>query len=354
MSNERISRWKLHSLLFVTASANAIGLAMPGSSAADYSNLESTNSWWLSIEGTYALWADELNLAWGYPDEACSGTCNPELGSLNGGRLDLEGWGGAVALGWRPEGSPIDLVLRGRFEQTNEELVSGRWLGQYGPNNSIEGLVDGGEASYRERHVAIDLEAGREVGLGLADMPLRLHAGLRIAHLNGKTNFKSHEWEGWTSAEEPGCYPGNLHPEAMDEACSAKGDIQRRFSGAGPRVGFDTGMSIGVDGVGLNLSGAVAALFGERATDWKFTEWEHFKNEPSYTSTEFVLVPNIEGSLVLAWRLTGYSQLALGYRVDAYFDAMDVGWKGTDASADYSGEVNRIIHGPFFSWILSH
>jgi hypothetical protein len=350
---------KLRSLLFVTASASALALATPGGDAAEFSGPEPPNTWWLSLEGTYSLWGNELDLAWGYQDEACSGTCEPELGSLNGGPLDLNGWGGAVAFGRRPNGSPIDLVLRGRFEQTDEESVSGTWLGQYGPNDSIEALVDGGEATYRERHVAVDFEAGREVSLGASDIPLlRLHAGIRIAHLDGKTNFETHTWEGWETedpGEEPGCYPGNSNPNeaAMHEACSAEGDIQRSFTGAGPRIGFDAGFSIGVDGFGLNVSGAFAALFGERVTDWEFAEWEHFKDEPSYSNSEFVVVPNFDGSLTLAWGLNAYSQLALGYRADAYFDVMDVGWKGTDAGTDFSAEVNRIIHGPFLSWVLN-
>ena len=322
-----LDRRRVRQLLLASTAAMLVGASQAASAGGG--GAISPVGWRYTIEGDYVMWSPNTDLAWGTQDEA----------RTDG--LRSRGWGGAFSVGWHPEDmGPWDFVLGGRFEQSNRKSVSGTWSGDDFPTN------DGGDANFRERHIAVDFEVGREIGIGnwgMQGADLRVHGGVRFAQFNSQTNFRTHEAEIETT-------PTGTESCVPTTPCLAVGKIERRFSGAGPRFGWNFSTPIGDGGggpFGIDFNGAAAALFGERVTEWRFSTFESVKEKPNLDSAKFTIVPDVEASLALTWRLSPNSKLALGYRVDAAWNTTDFGWPGSE---DFSGDSNRVTHGAFISW----
>lgn len=340
---KRPAQRQIQRFLLASASALAVFAAAPQlAKAADFSEAAEvpappppTSIWWVAVEGSFTLW-NPLNLWWGIQDEAIAGIvcdptspsdCEPEQSQFRTDPLRLRGWGGALELGVKPAGTGFDLVLRGRYDRTNIRHISGTW-GYYGGDDP-----DGGEADYQEHHIAVDFEVGRELGVG----NMRVFGGARFAHFDGHTAFSTYQYE-TDHADEPIDFGGDQ---------TRTGTIERTFWGIGPRIEINGSLPLGGGAVGIDFGASVAALFGERNTtvSYKLSNLDF-----GSSSTTFAIVPNVEASAALAFMPSAHSKLAIGYRVDAYWNVMDIGLPNVE---DGPNKQNRIIHGPFAKWTVS-
>jgi hypothetical protein len=181
--------------------------------------------------------------------------------------------------------------------------------------------------THREHAIIGDLEIGRDVGLGMfgaGDGKLRVHAGLRIAHFEGQSDVSQ------------SFYLVPIFFGYLDQ------DIERQFTGAGPRLGFDASLPLG-SWASLDFTGAGALLFGRHSFDLDGSGF--FFIVPitvEQNRSDFVVVPNVDASAAFTFKLGANTSMSLGYRVDAFFNVHD------DGGADHD-EGDRIIHGPFGS-----
>jgi outer membrane protein OmpA-like peptidoglycan-associated protein len=324
--------------LRISASVVALMVAAPGVANAQ------PGGWWLGLEGDYEFWQPAHFEQLALQDESFSDL-----------KVPRNGWGGAVELGWKPDDSPWDLVIRGRYDVSGGKSFSGTWSGSFSPTTP-----DGGSAHYGENHLGFDFEVGREVGLGDdPDSHFRLFGGIRIAKFDGHSKFSTHSLEAYYSASsnfpdgvEGGCYPGNTHTGypgfGLAVPCTAKGSIHHSFIGAGPRIGFNGTWGL-APGWGIDYMAAAAALFGERSTHLHLSSFTSFKDAPLADRAKMVVVPNVEGSLALAWDFDEMCRFSLGYRADAYFGVVPRGVPGQDSERN---STNRFIHGPFLKAVF--
>lgn len=318
--------------LFVSVSALAVmaSLSTPAH-AADAAALPPASEWTISVEGNF-INLNDLNLWWGAQDEAISGSvCDPtetggycEHNYVNpAGPLALHGWGGAVELGWKPADMGFDLLLRGRYSQTNTENISGTWGYEGGTK------PDGGTASYTESHTTMDFEVGHELGIGGG---LRVFGGARYARFNGQNSFATYQYESDWAGD------GGKSPDQY-----ASGTMNRTFNGIGPRIGFNGSIPIGDSILGLDYGASGALLFGDRATVLNFTEYT-LQNKKPDSSTQFVMVPDVELSAALTISPSDNTKISIGYRYEEAFGVMDTGLPGVENGPN---KQDRIEHGPF-------
>jgi Legionella pneumophila major outer membrane protein precursor len=295
---------KFRYTVLATVSAAALIVSVERGIAADVPTCQN-DRWWGSIEGQYLLYdGDSAKYGFEGDDPEDQFSLKPK-----------DGWGVGGEIGFQPACSPWSFLGRVRYGQSNKDKDSF--------SSTFDGSAYSAEADHREEHIVADLEIGRDVGLGaLGDgSNVRVFAGLRFAHFKGKGSFSTYsEFDG----------------------VSSDVDVKRKFTGIGPRIGFDAMVPLS-EQFSLDLGAAGALLFGK----------QKFEAEGTYSSfagpsdiddkrSKSVVVPNLEASAAFSWLVTDNAKFSLGYRVDSYFDIYDNGliFGGRD-------EGDRIIHGPF-------
>ena len=261
--------------------------------------------WWFSVEGQYLLYdGDSANYAFDENDPSLK--LKPD-----------DGWGIGGEIGFQPADSPWSFLGRVRYGQSNKEkdhLYS-----------TFDGYAGNTDADHREEHIIADLEIGRDVGLGALGegSNIRLFAGLRFAHFKGDGSLSTHY--------------SSFGPFRSDV------DIKRKFTGIGPRIGFDAMLPL-AEQFSLDVGAAGAVLFGKQ----KFESHGNYSafgtefSENSESRSKNAVVPNLEASAAFSWLITDNAKFSLGYRVDSYWDVYDNG-----TIFDGRDEGDRIIHGPF-------
>lgn len=294
---------KFRYAVLATVSAAALMVTIErGPLAADVAAPVAQDRWWFSVEGQYLLFdGDSADYSFDGDDFF---RLKPD-----------DGWGIGGEIGFQPADSPWSFVGRVRYGQSNKEKDSQVYSGYYYGRD---------DADHREEHIVADLEIGRDVGLGaLGDgSNVRLFGGVRFAHFNGKGSFSTYS---------------NFGPTSTDL------DIKRKFTGIGPRIGFDATMPLS-DQFSLDVGAAGAVLFGKQKFEASgTTSYSAFgPYDVNEKRSKSVVVPNLEASAAFSWLITDDAKFSLGYRVDSYFDVYDDGsvFGGRD-------EGDRIIHGPF-------
>lgn len=283
--------------VLATVSAAALMLTVEGTLAADIEAPVAQDRWWFSVEGQYLLYDG-----------------NSADYSFDGGFFRLkpdDGWGVGGEIGFQPADSLWSFVGRVRYGQSNKDKDSDVYDGYY---YGID------EADHREEHVVADLEIGRDVGLGAMGegSNVRLFGGLRFAHFKGKGSFSTYS---------------NFGPTSSDF------DIKRKFTGIGPRVGFDAMVPL-ADQFSLDVGAAGAVLFGKQK--FEASGYSNFYGDVDRKRSKSIVVPNLEASAAFSWLVTDNAKFSLGYRVDSYFDVYDNGSIFGDRD-----KGDRTIHGPF-------
>jgi iron complex outermembrane recepter protein len=261
---------------------------------------------------------------------------------------------------------------------------------KFGPTSKYpdghQRLADG-VASQSERHLIVDFQAGKDVGLGLfgGNSMSTVSAGIRMAQFTSKSKVALHAEPDLQYPTAPITSLGGmiafLYAPIHFHDYAATADIMRGFHGIGPSLAWNASVPIAGNTSSAELTldwGANAALLFGRQTarghhqstvkSYNFSRWQtagghahgykiigNFEHQsdgsvgPSkqYTypmainRSHSVTVPNFGGFAGVSLRYAD-AKVSLGYRADFFFGAIDGG-------IDTRKNENRGFFGPFAS-----
>lgn len=194
--------------------------------------------------------------------------------------------------------------------------------GTSGPNNSIDTTgAPAGTVHVRESHAVADFAVGRDLGIGGG--PAQVKLGLRYADLSAKISGPG------VAYTDTGL--GSL--TSVDNAY-----LKSRFRGLGPRVAVEGSVPLAGQ-FGLDYGVGAAYLFAI-TRDRTFALEDGTQVRQSDKKGVF----NADASLAVTYNFTDTTKVALGYRADAYFDALP----GINFATS-GGKTNstRVYHGAF-------
>jgi len=215
-----------------------------------------------------------------------------------------------------------------------------------------------------ERHLILDFQAGRDVGLGIFGGNSSINFGVRFAQFTSKSSAQitansGPHWQYKYLTTFFG-YPANIHlPTESWDLYHAKMNISRSFHGVGPSLVFKTSVPFagntqnGELGLDFGVNGAL--LFGRQRTHGHHQTYDdrpyiphiynfvplvsHYHHHYDPLRSRAVTVPNLGGFAALSFRYSD-AQISLGYRADFFFGAMDGG-------IDARKSENSGFYGPF-------
>ena len=289
--------------LLTTVSAAALVLVVNGQAEAQ----NASPTWWLSAEGQYG-WAngDAINDFDGL-------FINPE--EFAAGRLHLGGrlvgpWTAAIGL---------------RYSRMEKESDSAGGYSSFGGSQYQEGgeyySSFESQGEYKEDHMVIDLEIGRDVGLG-GTARARIFGGLRFAKFDGAGKLSSNYTVGSNYTNFGG---------------ESRIKTTQRFSGAGPRIGIDAMIPL-ANNLRADINVAGSALYGRRKISVRDTLYSEF----SESESKNVIVPNVEASVALTYLLGANASISAGYKAEQFWNVMP-----TLGGGEGFGSDDRLLHGPF-------
>ncbi|MGH7023795.1 MAG: Lpg1974 family pore-forming outer membrane protein, partial [Caulobacteraceae bacterium] len=120
--------------------------------------------------------------------------------------------------------------------------------------------------------------------------------------------------------------------------------VGRRTNVVGPRIWIRSAIPLGASNFSVGWGGGAAVLFGSENVTEDAAYADGSTPFHAYRSNS-ATVPNVDGYLKLNFHEPNSPvTISAGYRVDAYFNAMDGGW-------DTERKVDIIEHGPFLEMI---
>jgi iron complex outermembrane recepter protein len=226
-------------------------------------------------------------------------------------------------------------------------------------------------AQNSERHIILDFQAGKDIGLGMSgskDGSSAISVGVRFAQFSTRSNIalkSDPDWQfvykynpillnyGRTGSKFT--LGSNYHSNAASLRAT------RSFRGVGPSISWNASaplMGNPQDSeVTLDWGVNVALLFGRQHAKEQHQTTQHYHNHkyfgsnrahlthqympPQQTRSRSVTVPNVGGFAGLSFRYVD-AKISLGYRADLFFNAMDGG-------IDARKSENRGFYGPFAS-----
>ncbi len=213
---------------------------------------------------------------------------------------------------------------RNKHHDTGETVTFARPPGDgtSGANSSVDQTpAEAGTVHVRSSHAVADFAVGRDIGIGSG--PAQIKLGLRYADLTEKISGPGVMYDG-TSL-------GSL------DATSSSAQLKSRFQGLGPRIAVEGSMPISGQW-GVDYGAGAAYLFALKR-DRTFATFG-----PTITQSDKKGVFNLDASLALTYNFTPATKVALGYRADAYFDALP----GIDFTKVGGGaDTTRVYHGAF-------
>ncbi|MDG4855152.1 MULTISPECIES: Lpg1974 family pore-forming outer membrane protein [unclassified Mesorhizobium] len=194
--------------------------------------------------------------------------------------------------------------------------------GTSGPNRSFDTTgAPAGTVHVRSSHLVADFAVGRDMGIGSGDAQVKL--GLRYADLSEKISG-----------------PGAAYIGSDLTSLNSTSDayLKSRFQGLGPRVAVEGSMPISGQW-GVDYGAGAAYLFALKR-DRTFA----VESGDMITQSDKKGVFNLDASLALTYNFTSTTKVAVGYRADAYFDALP----GIDFTKVGGGaDSTRVYHGAF-------
>jgi hypothetical protein len=215
-------------------------------------------------------------------------------------------------------------------------------------------------ASESESHTILDFAAGKDIGIGMFGGSSTVDLGVRFAQFSARSNiaFKS---DPDSRVKIKYYYHHYFRTGATYHSNSATALTSRSFTGIGPSISWNNSTRLtGEETHGLALDWGVnaALLFGRQKarahhqTTGRYHQGEYYiSNTAHYRTTQYrnappdqkrsrsVIVPNVGGFAGLTYRF-GDAKLAVGYRADFFFGAMDGG-------IDTRKTENVGFYGPF-------
>lgn len=191
-----------------------------------------------------------------------------------------------------------------------------------------------------ESHAIADFQVGKDVGLGLLGDGghSTLSAGLRIAQFNSDVRTFA------TASRSGTAFTQHRYTE--------RAEINRNVSLFGPSLNWSASSPIlSGSGLSLDLSANAAVLFGrQKVRGHMSTRYAYYhvtyqhRTDVTYNLSDpnrrnSVVVPNVGGTISVSYHLPA-AKLSVGYRADAFFNAVD----GGAASRQL---YNRGFFGPF-------
>jgi hypothetical protein len=214
-------------------------------------------------------------------------------------------------------------------------------------------------------HFLVDFQVGRDVGLGMFGRTgaSTIYAGIRVGQFVSRSKVRIDSDPDFTKAYRTisglGPYQSAYIkiPNQHWDLYSGKFNAARSFHGIGPSLEWDADVTvIGNPDVGAvtfdwGLNGAL--LFGRQKVTVNHQTMAHYGSGNHYfvlptvyptkvhttVRTRSVVVPNVGGFAGFSLRFPN-AKVSLGYRVDAFFGAMD---GGTSTQKTY----DRSFYGPF-------
>lgn len=184
-------------------------------------------------------------------------------------------------------------------------------------------------------HFILDFQAGRDLGLGLFGGHARstINFGVRMAQFR-----ESADGTMTAQVSAPNKYNAGVDRYAEMHAT-------RSFTGIGPSIGWNASFPISdslTDGLSIDWGASAAVLFGrQKARVSLKTQEIHYTTGFAGTAppnvyllthttavsarNRVVVVPNIGGFAGLSYNMGGRGKIALGYRADFFFGAIDGG-----------------------------
>jgi hypothetical protein len=224
---------------------------------------------------------------------------------------------------------------------------------QYTKYPSSQMLADA-QADYSEQHVVVDFSAGRDVGIGMfgRNGTSVISGGVRFA------SFVAHSTAHMTARPEIGTvyqsFYGIRFPRFTYHQYTMVAAAQRSFHGVGPSLSWQASAVLlgNADTSELSFDWGVnaALLFGkQKAKTSHVTEARNHLNYASFPVTSYdphhdtrsrsVVIPNLGGFAGLSVKYPN-AKVAIGYRADFFFGAMDTG-------IDTRSIKDVGFHGPF-------
>jgi hypothetical protein len=236
-------------------------------------------------------------------------------------------WDVDAKIGYQPHGSPWSIALGVKY---------GRSFGRHRDFSGTTTTADGyygieGRATTNVSHAIVDFEVGRDVGMGRN--PTTIGLGVRYAHFAANTR---------------GTFSTFFQSYDSEEFYSSSGTFQisRRSNLVGPRIFVNSSIPLATSHFAVGWGADAAVLFGTTSVDGAavFSDGDVYADLSGHRS-ESVTVPNVGAHLSLDYHTPSTPvTISLGYRVDAYFGAIDGG-------LDVERKVDIIEHGPYLSMI---
>jgi len=194
--------------------------------------------------------------------------------------------------------------------------------GTNGANSSIDATgAREGTVHVRSSHFVADFAVGRDLGIGSGQAQVKL--GLRYADLSEKISG-----------------PGVAYTDSGLGSLTStdNASLKSRFQGLGPRIAVEGSMPISGQW-GVDYGAGAAYLFALKR-DRTFA----LEDGETITQSDKKGVFNLDASLALTYNFTETTKVAVGYRADAYFDALP----GIDFTKPGGGaDTTRVYHGAF-------
>ncbi len=210
------------------------------------------------------------------------------------------------------------------------------------------------KAPFSEKHAIVDFSAGKDIGLGMFGRggSSTLSAGVRFAQFASRSSVDIHARPVLTP--HFGFFP-SLPKYFSWNQYAMTGHASRDFKGLGPSLSWNASAALLGDAehgeLMLDWGVNAAALFGRQKAKTDHSTQTHHRSNYGYpiihqtanstARTRSVTVPNIGGFAGLSYRYTD-AKINLGYRYDAFLNAMDTG-------IDTAKKSNLSFNGPFAS-----
>jgi len=239
--------------------------------------------------------------------------------------------------------------LRGHKTSHDQTYNTTNWFGtSYGEKKYVYTNADFTNTQQRSeaRHLILDFQAGKDVGLGMFGGKSTISAGIRWAKLDESA---SGHMSGATNANASAFILDIPQTREVADFLA-----KHSFNGIGPSLSWDTAVAFAgnlSDGLSLDWGIDGALLFGKQQTRTNLHTKSTFYSSGShheiahYTLSierkKSVLVPNLGGFAGISWRLPN-AKVSIGYKADFFFNVIDSGIYARKTE-------DRGFYGPFAS-----
>lgn len=294
---------RLRYALLVTVSVLSFSAVAPRAQAADLPARKSSpelvvaaaSTCWASVEGDYLLRTGNKT-TYGFigVPQLLGARASPV--TIKGG----SGYGGQLGFGCRPALSAWDYAAFVRYSGTNRKRgVNAIGISITSSSRSPSaGFV--GTTRNRERHLVLDFQVGRDLGIGGGpDTSLKVTGGIRYA------NFKS-------------TTKGTFFDSSNSTQLFPFKDTSRTWA-VGPRLGLEGQSGLG-NGFGLDYGAGISALYADRRLNIGRDLLVNNINSFARAKTGFLL--GLDANVAITYKISTNAKFSLGYRADYYANAV--------------------------------